>query len=209
MARLFGPYLGQLQAAGVLNQSGTLIGNARGCWGGRATDGTPVVTTWTDHVSDAGNGQCRIWKPQTNHGGLRDLWDNGAIHPGARVRVIQVRAVQVRPRGFAREIADARLLPGYWRVVLPPHVPPGETETIAIIEPENGWQAELNANESSTGGPGLRPIEVWLPDTSAPGFAETVRRQCLAIAAAEDTPEGREEADFWDGITADAWDGLE
>ncbi len=55
---------------------------------------------------------------------------------------------------------------------------------------------------------GLRPVQVWLPDTRAPGFAEKVRRQCRMIAAAEDTPEGREETAFWEAATADAWDGL-
>jgi hypothetical protein len=29
------------------------------------------------------------------------------------------------------------------------------------------------------------------------------------IAVAEDTPQGREEAEFWERVTADAWDGLE
>jgi hypothetical protein len=28
---------------------------------------------------------------------------------------------------------------------------------------------------------GLRPVQVWVPDTRAPGFAERVRRQCEAI----------------------------
>jgi hypothetical protein len=181
MARHFGPYLGELQAAGVLNQSGGLIGNARGCWGGRAADGTPVVTTAMHPGCDAGNGQRYIWKPRTNHGGLRDLWDSGAIHPGARVRVIQIRW-----RGEAREVADARLLPDYWRVTSPPHILPGETDTIATIKPVSGRQAEREADEVA----GLRAVQVWLPNTNAPGFTEAVRRQCLAIAAAEDTPKG-------------------
>ena len=56
---------------------------------------------------------------------------------------------------------------------------------------------------------GLRPVQVWVPDTRAPGFAEEVRRQCEAIAAAEDTAEGRAETAFWEAITADTWDGLE
>lgn len=53
---------------------------------------------------------------------------------------------------------------------------------------------------------GLRPVQVWVPDTRAPGFAEMVRRQCQAIAAAEDMPEGREDAAFWEAATADVWD---
>ena len=30
---------------------------------------------------------------------------------------------------------------------------------------------------------GLRPVQLWLPDTSAPGFAEEMRRQSLLAAA--------------------------
>jgi hypothetical protein len=28
---------------------------------------------------------------------------------------------------------------------------------------------------------GLRPIQIWVPDTRRPGFAREVRRQCLAL----------------------------
>lgn len=28
---------------------------------------------------------------------------------------------------------------------------------------------------------GLRPVQIWVPDTTRPGFAEEVRRQCLLI----------------------------
>jgi hypothetical protein len=28
---------------------------------------------------------------------------------------------------------------------------------------------------------GLRPIQIWIPDTRRPGFGEEVRRQCLAV----------------------------
>ncbi|MDE0387721.1 MAG: antitoxin MazE family protein [Rhodospirillales bacterium] len=30
---------------------------------------------------------------------------------------------------------------------------------------------------------GLRPLQVWVPDTRKPGFAEEARRQSLAVAA--------------------------
>jgi hypothetical protein len=30
---------------------------------------------------------------------------------------------------------------------------------------------------------GLRPVQLWLPDTSAPGFAEEMRKQSLLAAA--------------------------
>lgn len=29
---------------------------------------------------------------------------------------------------------------------------------------------------------GLRPLQVWVPDTRVPGFAEEARRQSLAVA---------------------------
>ncbi|MFZ4410416.1 MAG: antitoxin MazE family protein [Paracraurococcus sp.] len=32
---------------------------------------------------------------------------------------------------------------------------------------------------------GLRPLQIWVPDTRAPGFDEEVRRQCRLIAASE------------------------
>jgi hypothetical protein len=31
----------------------------------------------------------------------------------------------------------------------------------------------------------MRPIQIWVPDTRAPGFAEEARRQCEAINASE------------------------
>jgi hypothetical protein len=33
---------------------------------------------------------------------------------------------------------------------------------------------------------GLRPIQIWVPDTRAPGFAEECARQCRALAGAVD-----------------------
>ncbi|MCJ2096079.1 antitoxin MazE family protein [Methylobacterium sp. J-072] len=32
---------------------------------------------------------------------------------------------------------------------------------------------------------GLRPIQIWVPDTRRPGFAEECRRQAQAVAAAD------------------------
>ncbi len=32
---------------------------------------------------------------------------------------------------------------------------------------------------------GLRPIQIWVPDTRLPGFAEECRRQALVVAAAD------------------------
>jgi hypothetical protein len=32
---------------------------------------------------------------------------------------------------------------------------------------------------------GLRPVQIWVPDTRAPGFAAEVQRQCERINAAD------------------------
>ena len=32
---------------------------------------------------------------------------------------------------------------------------------------------------------GLRPMQIWVPDTRRPGFAEECRRQSLAVSRAE------------------------
>ncbi|HEX5325039.1 MAG TPA: antitoxin MazE family protein [Acetobacteraceae bacterium] len=55
---------------------------------------------------------------------------------------------------------------------------------------------------------GLRPIQLWIPDTNVPGFAEECRRQCLLIAQADATDGGRRETEFWERVSADAWDDL-
>ena len=34
---------------------------------------------------------------------------------------------------------------------------------------------------------GLRPIQIWVPDTRRPGFAEECRRQALVVAASDAT----------------------
>jgi len=48
---------------------------------------------------------------------------------------------------------------------------------------------------------GLRPFQIWVPDTCRPGFAENCRRQSLRAAAAD-----RQDADlqtFMDSALAD------
>ncbi|TCZ63053.1 antitoxin MazE family protein [Roseicella aquatilis] len=48
---------------------------------------------------------------------------------------------------------------------------------------------------------GLRPIQIWVPDTRAPGFEEECRRQARAVAASS---EDREVNDFIERVTD--WD---
>jgi hypothetical protein len=56
---------------------------------------------------------------------------------------------------------------------------------------------------------GMRPVQIWVPDTRAPDFAEECARQCRLVNAFEQTQEGREEAEFWDRVAADAWNNLD
>ena len=51
---------------------------------------------------------------------------------------------------------------------------------------------------------GMRLVQIWVPDTRAPGFAEELARQCQTLAVWEATPEGREEMAFWDQAQAEA-----
>ncbi len=45
---------------------------------------------------------------------------------------------------------------------------------------------------------GLRPIQIWVPDTSAPEFAVEARRQCRLMAA---SPHAAEDQAFVDSIS--------
>jgi hypothetical protein len=47
---------------------------------------------------------------------------------------------------------------------------------------------------------GLRPIQIWVPDTRQPGFAEEVHRQCQAV---NDPEHDKEIFDFIDAVMAD------
>jgi hypothetical protein len=44
---------------------------------------------------------------------------------------------------------------------------------------------------------GLRPIQIWIPDTRKPGFAEEAHRQCLAL---ENDPQEKEVMDWLDQV---------
>lgn len=51
---------------------------------------------------------------------------------------------------------------------------------------------------------GLRPVQIWVPDTRAPGFAEEYRRQAALVAAAD-----AKDDEMWailDAALADALD---
>jgi hypothetical protein len=50
---------------------------------------------------------------------------------------------------------------------------------------------------------GLRPIQIWVPDTRAPGFAEECARQSKLIA---ESASEKEDMDFIERITEDEWE---
>jgi Protein of unknown function (DUF3018) len=53
---------------------------------------------------------------------------------------------------------------------------------------------------------GLRPVQIWVPDTSAPEFTHEAARQGRLLAEWEASPAGREEMAFWDALASEAWD---
>lgn len=53
---------------------------------------------------------------------------------------------------------------------------------------------------------GLRPVQLWVPDTRRPDFAEECRRQCLLVAQADNADAELEQ--FMDDALADL-DGWE
>jgi hypothetical protein len=50
---------------------------------------------------------------------------------------------------------------------------------------------------------GLRPVTVWVPDTSRPGFAEECARQSKLIA---ESASEKEDMDFIERVTRDEWE---
>lgn len=44
---------------------------------------------------------------------------------------------------------------------------------------------------------GLRPVQIWVPDTRSPAFAEICRRQARAVAASDDVMRFIEDAYEW------------
>ncbi len=48
---------------------------------------------------------------------------------------------------------------------------------------------------------GLRPVQIWVPDTRRAGFAEECRRQCLLVAQADSADAAMQQ--FMDEALAD------
>lgn len=52
---------------------------------------------------------------------------------------------------------------------------------------------------------GLRPMQIWVPDTRAPGFAAECLRQMQNVRDTE-TLQSRAEDEAWFALSTDAWD---
>ena len=50
---------------------------------------------------------------------------------------------------------------------------------------------------------GLRPVQIWVPDTRAPGFAEECRQQSRLIRDAE-SDASRSEDEAWEAAASEA-----
>ncbi|MDT7929843.1 antitoxin MazE family protein [Tepidimonas sp.] len=48
---------------------------------------------------------------------------------------------------------------------------------------------------------GLRPVQIWVPDTRRPDFAQECRRQCLLVAQADSADTAMQQ--FMDDALAD------
>jgi hypothetical protein len=56
---------------------------------------------------------------------------------------------------------------------------------------------------------GWRPVQIWVPDTNAPGFAAEAARQARLLAEWEASPAGRDEMAFWDALASEAWGAID
>jgi hypothetical protein len=70
------------------------------------------------------------------------------------------------------------------------------TKPLARVDRVERRRAKLRAA-------GLRPIQIWVPDTRAPGFAEECLRQSRLVAAAE-TEASRSEDELWVAASREA-----
>ncbi len=53
---------------------------------------------------------------------------------------------------------------------------------------------------------GLRPVQIWVPDTRRPGFADECRRQSLLVAEADRRDRGTERVIDAAMADADGWE---
>jgi hypothetical protein len=75
-----------------------------------------------------------------------------------------------------------------------------ENPTKSTAETTLSARDRVRKHRESLRAQGLRPIQIWVPDTRLPGFAEKARRQCMA---ARDLEHDKEVFDFIDAVMSD------
>lgn len=68
------------------------------------------------------------------------------------------------------------------------------------MAPANG-NARVQKHRDNLRHAGLRPVQIWVPDTRRAGFAEECRRQCQIVSQADKADQGLES--FMDEALAD------
>jgi hypothetical protein len=76
-------------------------------------------------------------------------------------------------------------------------VPPASKPKSSSIKAKSS-RYKVRAHRERLAAQGLRPIQIWVPDTRAPEFAAEARRQSLLVAA---SPHAAEDQAFIDAIT--------
>ena len=69
---------------------------------------------------------------------------------------------------------------------------------MAVSRKRRATREKVRAYRERLRAQGLRPVQIWIPDSRHPGFAEEARRQSLAVANA---PHADEDQAFIDSIS--------
>ncbi|CAN5633794.1 antitoxin MazE family protein [soil metagenome] len=67
---------------------------------------------------------------------------------------------------------------------------------------DTGSRARVREHRARLRAQGLRPLQIWVPDVRAPGFAEEAHRQSRTVAASADAADDQA---FIDAVSA--WPG--
>jgi len=64
-------------------------------------------------------------------------------------------------------------------------------------------RAKVSAHRARMRAQGLRPIQIWVPDTRSPEFAKEARRQMRALAR---SPQEKEDMAFVESLSSWLWE---
>ena len=80
---------------------------------------------------------------------------------------------------------------------------------VAAMTTDRSSAARVRRRRDKLRAMGLRPVQIWVPDTNAPGFAAEAARQARLLAEWEASPAGRDEMAFWDALASEAWGAID